>query len=198
MAMCVQFSVFSQIKTTSLKTTENAPMGETPYDSLSNFLGKDYYQYVGQTLYLPKERSKENFGYDHFNKKDVSGSYYKQRSRHYDTKYDAVAGKYFDVIEIVQSKHKTIFLKIKEQKSGDIIYFEYNQTDERFFPFITVGYFEQQKKMLLGKIYPFSKYNLLFSKVTDINNNPFKINYSVSNNTSKDENYYDEWKCIDY
>jgi len=197
MAMWVLAYVFAQIRT-SAPTTGEPRMRITPYDSLSNFVGEHFYQYVGQTLYLPKERSKEMSGYSRFNTRNTTGSYYKRRSGYSDTGYDAVVGKYYDVLDIEQNKYGTVFLKIREQRSRDIIYYEYDPRDVRFFPFITVGYFEKQKRLLIGNIYPMSKQYLKLNNVTDLNNYPITIDYAVAYNTPRDANNYDEWKCEDF
>jgi len=186
-------SIFSQIKTSEVKIQETKQIAV--YDSTANYLEKNIDLYVGQQLYVPKVTGYEKSnGFDRF-KKDVKGNVYESFGYPARTKYDAVAGKYFDVVEIERNTRAykgDVYLKLKEKETGKIIYYDY-KSDIRF-PFVVVGYFEAQKKKLIGSIFPILDISL--SNTIDLTTgNKMKIDYMKKRTT---DNYYDEWICIDY
>lgn len=156
---------YSQITTTSV-TDSKEILDETPYDSLSNFLGKDCHKYVGQEFYLlPKSESLRKYGYEGFTL-DYTKSGLTNKSNvykccdSYNSKYEDLSGKYFEVLEIYnhpkakESEYlygKKKYLKLKEKESGDIVYYLYDSNYEHSFPFLVVGYCLKQKKINIGK-----------------------------------------------
>ncbi|NQU54770.1 MAG: hypothetical protein HQ522_19795 [Bacteroidetes bacterium] len=155
---------FTQI-TTSKVADKKEEISNQPYDSLINFLGKDVYQYVGQELYLKgKSESLRKYGYtgfftDYTKSKQKKGVVYKC-CESYNSKYDELAGKYFDVITI--HKHpkakeseylygKKFFLELIAKESGDRVYYEYDSQYKHSFPFIIVGFFIKQKELNIGR-----------------------------------------------
>lgn len=139
-----------------------------PYDSTTNFLGKNVKQYTGQELYLKGlEKSSQSYGYTGFilkYKKDDDllndeKNIYKPNDN-YSSRYEDLAGKYFQVLEVVKhpkAKKNTedygddYYLKLQEKSSGDILYYKYNADSEYTFPFITTGFFIKEKQSLKGK-----------------------------------------------
>ena len=134
----------------------------TQYDSLSNFLGKDVYQYIGQTFYLNENGySKEN-GYrgfhtkafwDRSNKKFIYKPFKADRSK---SDYNTLKGKCFKVIDVIESSEKNGFgvpycLKLLEIDSQEIAYFQYDLFSDNF-PFIVLGYFEKLKQLYIGVV----------------------------------------------
>ena len=83
----------------------------------------------------------------------------------YNSKYEDLAGKYFQVIEVI--KHPKAkkneedygdeyYLYLNETSSGDRMYYKYNVDSEYTFPFLVMGYYEKQKQLYIGKEYVFA------------------------------------------
>lgn len=133
-----------------------------PYDSTTNFLGKNAQQYTGQQLYLKGlEKSSQAYGYSGFilkYKKDDDllndeKNIYKPNDN-YNSRYEDLAEKYFQVLEVIKHpKVDDFYLKLQETSSGDIMYYKYNVDAEYSFPFIVTGYFIKLKQQLVGKEY---------------------------------------------
>lgn len=154
--MCLMTMVsFGQITTKSIANTKDI-IDNTPYDSLSNFLGEKVYQYINQELYLlPKSEDLRRYGYSNFY------NYYNKSTVlvNIGSKYDELSGKYFIVLNI--HKHpksdesifykRNFYLELKNKENGDILYYEYNSEYEYGFPFLVVGYFLKQKDLVVGK-----------------------------------------------
>lgn len=191
-----QFS-FAQITTTKV-ADKKEEISAVPYDSTMNFLGKDVYKYLGQDLYLKgKSESLRKYGYDGFSldykKKTLSNksNVYKCCDG-YNSKYDELTEKYFNVVAI--HKHpkarknkylygKKYYLELIEKESGDKVYFKYDSQFEHSFPFIVVGFFEKQKKEVVGEYFVFA--NKILKSSTDIETgNPIT-------NTSNQK-----WECV--
>lgn len=131
------------------------------YDSSTNFLGTDVNNYIGQELFLNvKPKEEHDYGYNGFYvvNKAIPENVYKPNTLYYTT-YDSVAGRYFKVLEVV--KHPSAspgdifeggicFLKLEEKNTKEITFFEYNSQFPYRFPFIMVGFYEKQKKLLKG------------------------------------------------
>ena len=163
-----------QITTTKV-ASKNDENKTAKYDSLSNFLGKDVYQYLGQDLYLKgKSESLRKYGYDgfytDFNKSKFDGGVYKCCDS-YNSKYNELEGKYFKVLDIIkhpkadESEYlygKKYYLKLQEKLSSDIVYFEYDTEFEHTFPFIVVGFFEKLKQQAVGQKFVFGNTKLRF------------------------------------
>ncbi|MEX2411010.1 MAG: hypothetical protein WD607_06485 [Candidatus Paceibacterota bacterium] len=160
------FELSAQISTTGVTEISN-DIENAAYDSTINFLGNNVHQYIGQVLYLKgKSESLRQYGYDgfvlNFNKSTISSrNVYKCCDSHY-SKYSELAGRYFEVIDVHEhpqasenrSKYgSTYFLELREQESGDKVYFDYRAEYKHSFPFITVGYFEKLKSTNLVNRY---------------------------------------------
>lgn len=159
------------------------------YDSASNFIGGNVDAYVGQKFYLPKAVGyiKEH-GYNDF-KKNLKGDVYEPVKYEKRTKYESVAGRYFDVIS-VRKDTKTfisdVYLELKECESGKIIYFDYKNSDS-LFPFIVTGYYEKMKKKYVGNNFLLDVKSSSFVDFDDINTENAYV-YGK----------YVNFKCIDY
>lgn len=157
---------FGQITTKSIANTKDV-IDNTPYDSLSNFLGEKVYQYINQELYLlPKSEDLRTHGYRNFYNDYNERTTPLNKSNIYKccdgigSKYDELSGNYFIVLNIhkhpksdesVLYKDKFYFLELKNKENGDIIYYKYDSTFEYDFPFLVVGYFLKQKDLVVGK-----------------------------------------------
>lgn len=171
---------FGQITTT--KVSEEKPVLVEPYDSLKNFLGKNYKQYKGQELYLiPKSESLRKYGYEGFindyNKSDIDKSNKFKCCDGYNSKYDDLQGKYFLVLEVIEDPKSSYsgnaYLKLKMKETDEIVYYKYSSKYSHSFPFLVVGYYEKQKQIFMGNevlIRPFPKIEGANQKKTlDIN-----------------------------
>jgi hypothetical protein len=170
------------------------------YDSLSNFLGKEVYKYLGQDLYLKgKSESLRKYGYKGFytdyNRAQFDGSVYKCCDS-YNSKYSELVGRYFKVLDIIKHPKATeneylygnkYYLKLQEKSSGDIVYYEYDTEYERSFSFIVVGFFEKLKKHTKGQKYIFGNTKLRFGEdELDVKTGK-KIVFELG----------EKWECID-
>lgn len=193
---------FGQITTTKVAPKVDQ-VDKTPYDSLQNFLAKDVSKYLGQELYLKgKSESLRKYGYDGFSKDYTQDRLLNQSNVYkccdsYNSKYDALTGKYFKVLEIIkhpkanesESLYGTkSFLKLREKESGDIVYFEYDSRFEHNFEFIVVGYFEKCKERYIGTEYVLRGRNWLDKKAEM---------YDIQTGKSVDFSAGTVWKCVD-
>ena len=141
----VPFYSFSQITISSSATKKNKIEAE-PYDSLSNFLGDDYKQYIGQKLYLlPKAESLKEYGYRDFFK-DYKKSHFKDSNKFkccdgFDSKYKPLQGKYFTVLDVIEDGSRYVFLHLEMDATGEKVYYKYNSNIEFLFPFLVLGFF---------------------------------------------------------
>lgn len=115
------------------------------YDSLTNFK-KNPSEYIGQRLYLkPRSESLRKYGFDKFYPRKENKIW---KTYSYFT-HDSIAGKTFDVLGVVKIDEKATYsetcLILKEPKTNDTIYFEFDPIYEHSFPFIVEGY---HKKLL--------------------------------------------------
>lgn len=157
---------FSQITSTKIADAKPTEIKTVQYDSTRNFLGEDIFQIIGQTLYLPpKSENLQKYGYEGF-VKDYTDTKTIGNSKNvykccdgYNSKYSELKDKYFEVLDVHyhpdRDRNKSLygkkyFLKLRENKKGDIVYFLYDAKYERSFPFIIVGFFEKQKKESIG------------------------------------------------
>jgi hypothetical protein len=195
-------SSFGQITTTKV-ASKIEQVNVIPYDSTSNFLEKNVYQYVGQELYLKgKSESLREYGYEGF-VYDYTKDRYNYRSNVYksnnnfNSKYNELAGKYFKVLEVIKHPKASdneflygnkFFLKLQEKESKEIVYFEYDSKIEHLFPFIVTGYFTKLKQTQVGKEYIVKGKNWISSgSMPDM-----KTGSPVSNFESGAK-----WKCVD-
>lgn len=179
----------AQISTT--KPAERIQPQTEVYDSLKNFLGEDAMQYIGQTLYLKgKSESLREYGYRNF-KKDMKGSSGKDNvykcCDSYNSRYDALNGKYFKVLDVIEQPNSygtEFYLKLEDTESNSTLYFDYSSKFKSSFPFITVGFFEKNKELLIGRRFILAD---------------GKINESNDITTGKAITYKlgQEWKCVD-
>ena len=167
-----------------------------PYDSLDNFLSHNLKSYIGQTLFFPGKWEKlQEYGYEYF-VYDYQKPHLEQNNVYKikgvrSTNYDAIAGKYFDVIDVVtsnESSSKNIpFLKLQEKQDKDIMYLRYDTAFKELQKFITVGYFMKLKKMYLGK-------NFYVRNISPVNDKQW-TDYSTGQTIEFPT--LDIWKCKD-
>ncbi|QHT70174.1 hypothetical protein GXP67_27775 [Rhodocytophaga rosea] len=173
-----------------------------PYDSTRNFLGTDVNQYIGQELYvLPQSEDFRKYGYRDFvvdYKKtfpDDKTNLYKLYNK--STKYEAVAGRYFKVLDVYKHPHADqdyylagkFFLKLQAKDTKEILYYEYDPKYESTFPFLVMGYYEKMKKINVGKNF-ILRGNNWWSTGKTIKD----LDTGVAVDLSKG----DTWKCIDF
>lgn len=150
---CIVFTVLTcEAQITITPVAEAKPKPVAPYDSTQNFLGKDYSQYVNQEFFIiPRPESLRKYGFDGFmlecRKTSITdNSNVFACCSSFNSKYEALAGKYFKVLEVIESQdlgNPCFKLQIKD--SGEIIYYKYDARFKHNFPFLVVGYFEKQK-----------------------------------------------------
>jgi hypothetical protein len=153
----------AQITTTNVPKLQEEKKSVV-YDSTRNFLGSDVQHYIGQVLYLNKkpeslrEHGYRNFLIDYREYADQSNVY--KCCDNFNSKYSELAGKYFTVLDVYEHPRaetnnslygEKYFLELKENESGDIVYFEYDTRYELSYPFIIVGFFEKLIEDLVGK-----------------------------------------------
>lgn len=195
-------SVLAQITKTKI-AEKKEEISEIPYDSLRNFLGKDVYQYKGQDLYLmEKSESLRKYGYDNFVLNYQYKGYNKKSNTYkccdsYNSKYDELKGKYFNVIDV--HKHpkaeessylygNKYYLELEEKESKDKVYFEYSTEFKHSFPFLVVGFYEKQKKLLVGQDFVFTDRILNVSSGSGLD---IKTGEPITIKTGE------KWKCKD-
>lgn len=150
--MLTASNIYAQIKTEQETVMQSVIL---LYDSTQNCLKKsELEQYIGQTFYLPRTTMEKEKGFRCF-KKDIKGKVYKPVDRTYfsKTKYDAVAGKYFEVIGIERKTRAyidDIYIHLREKDSGEELYFDFGKDA---FPFIIQGYYEKKRKELIGRVF---------------------------------------------
>lgn len=189
--------IYGQITTTKIAENKEV-VSNSQYDSLQNFLGESVYKYIGQDLYLKGKPDKEKkYGYDGFlldyTKSKTENSNVYKKGDSYNSSYNELQGKYFSVLcvykhpkaEVIQQLYGTkYFLELKDKKSGDKVYFEYDSKYEHSFPFIVVGFFEKQKKRLVGE--KFVLCNKAMEDQIDINTGKLITKTSGQ-----------KWECVD-
>lgn len=216
-ALLFSFNSFAQI--TKTKTIEKIEIKDTtPYDSLANFLGENVHKYIGQNLYvLCKDERLRQFGYEGFKlnyqykretdvnqiTKDLlngiserSKNTYKcyhptQPKRCHSSKYEDLEGRYFlvkNVFDDLENKGN-YYLELEENESKDVVYFSYDPTFSYGFPFLVVGFYENEKKRLIGKEFIF-KNDILKSSV-------FGTGLDLISNAPNIVLTGEKWKCID-
>lgn len=171
--------LFLALSFTNLYSQKNIKIliPEIPYDSTVIFLGDKAAQYTGQTLCLKKlPQSQREIGYPNFilnykkiDQVDNLKNIYKCNDG-YNSEYYELANQHFFVEQAFQYKQENwitgeedeyTFLKLKEVRSGDIIYYNYTGQSVYSFPFVVLGYVEKQKQMLSNKEFIFTDAILL-------------------------------------
>jgi hypothetical protein len=181
---------YGQISTTEVVNNQEKKTTE-PYDSLQNFLSENANKYIGQELYLKgKSESLRKYGYNNFlikmgetsNKENI----YKCCDG-YNSSYDSLNKRYFSVLDVIKKTKNygtKFYLKLKDKKSNDILYFDYDSRFESSFPFITVGFFEKKKGFLKGTSFIFGDGKI--NNMNDITTGK-PINYKLGQ----------EWKYVE-
>jgi hypothetical protein len=193
----------AQITSTKVATKKSYTIENNSYDSTLNFLGKDVNSYIGQMLYLTgKSEVLRQYGYEGFildYTEDIIGNeknVYKCCDN-YNSKYTELNGKYFRVLDVIKHPNaeqddylygSVHFLKLEEKDSKDIVYFEYDSKYKHSFPFIVVGFFEKQKKLLINQEFVFTDRIL---KVSSGEGLDIKTGAPISIKTGE------KWKCKD-
>ena len=150
--LLVSFNMFAQVKTIHKVKSE---VFSSSYDSTQNCLDKtELEQYIGQTFYLPKTENERERGFYDF-KKDIKGKVYKPVGGAYSrkTKYEAVAGKYFEVIGVERNTRayiNDVYIHLKNKETNEELYFDYGKLG---FPFIVQGYYEKTRSNMIGRLF---------------------------------------------
>lgn len=147
---------------------DGAGVNVLPYDSTVNFFGEDVQKYIGQELYLKGlSKSSQPYGYSGFILKykknddllNDEKNIYKPNGANYTSRYEDLAGKYFQVLDVIKhtgkkgngTQDESVFFKLQEKSNGDILYYNYNPNSEYTFPFILTGFFLKEKERLIGQ-----------------------------------------------
>lgn len=157
------FITLSVLLFTVAVSAQNKQNLKISYDSLSNFLTKNVEGYTGQELYLKGlDKSSQSYGYSGFILKyknddallNDEKNIYKPNDN-YNSRYEDLAGKYFNVLEVIRHANtpNEYYLKLQELSTGDVVYYKYDTNAEYTFPFIVRGFLEKQKQLQLGKEY---------------------------------------------
>ena len=157
-------TAFGQISTT--KVAKEVPSVLESYDSLENFLGRSFHPYLGQELYvIPKSESLRKYGYSGFLNNYRKDPYEKSNTyrcnENFASDYNALAGKYFEVLNIIETNSPyEAFFKLKFKESDQTLYFKYQSKFKHTFPFLVIGHYEKQKQIFISKdilLRPFPK-----------------------------------------
>jgi hypothetical protein len=187
---------FAQITTLKVAPKKEQE-GNSVYDSMNNFLGKDVFKYLGQELYVKgRPEYLQEFGYSGFyadyRKGKLDGGVFKCCDN-YNSKYSELNGKYFKVLDVLKHPQVEIseylygdkfYLKLEQKDSGEIVYYDYDAKSKDSFPFIVVGYFQKQKSLYFGRQLVF--FDELFLNQVDV-----KSGKVISAKTGQ------KWKCLD-
>ena len=121
----VPLTVYGQISVT--KTADEKIERIIKYDSLNNFLGEEFSNYIGQDLFLnPKAEVLRKYGYDDF-KIDPKGSSYSSSNVYKkvdsaESNYEELQSKVFEVLDVQDDPTSSFsdyaFLKLKFKDSG--------------------------------------------------------------------------------
>ena len=197
-------STFAQITIMKVASKREEVTDNTPYDSLDNFVGKNVRKYIGQDLYLKcQAEGLRDFGYSGFfndftKVSSINKSNIYKCCDNFNSKYDALNGKYFKVLEVLnhpkakeneQIYGSTYFLKLEEKESRDIVYYEYSSASSNdVFPFVVVGYFIKSKAIYIGTEYVLRGRNWIDSKPEMLD---------IQTGKTVDFTAGSIWKCID-
>nr|DAV52396.1 MAG TPA: hypothetical protein [Caudoviricetes sp.] len=150
--LLVSLNISAQVKTIQKIKSEIVSL---PYDSTQNLLDKAKLElYIGQTFYLPKTENEKERGFYDF-KKNIKGKVYKPIGGAYSrkTKYEAVAGKYFEVIGIERKTRayiEDVYIHLKNKETNEELYFDFGKLG---FPFIVQGYYEKTRTNMIGRVF---------------------------------------------
>lgn len=161
-------NVYPQITTT--KSAE-AKLDKTVVakDSSKDYFGKDVMQYFNRKVYLNQlSQTLREYGYnkifDYLPKEEDYDQY----------NYDEVAGKYYLVTDVIPASFgfDKYFLKMQQDGTNKIYYYEYDTTSDAFFKLILVDHFDWLKNKYVGtKVYskgvnPYGKREGAFDYIT--------------------------------
>ena len=141
----------SQIST---YTTEKPEVKEEPYDSLESLCYENAKKHVGQRIFIKGTQYNKNSGgyYNKFKvKPDEFSDVYKPNAKK-ETDYNAITGKYFTITK-VEDKGLIKGLWLTLTDSIDIIYMNIDHYDFEKDYYVTVGYYEKMKSLLVGKTF---------------------------------------------
>ena len=128
-----------------------------PYDSLAPFHQSydNYPKFPGQTLFFQGMKNDASGYVDAFYTanplKGNSKVYHAMNERVGNTSPNAVVGKYFDVLKVFCKQNSRYCLLLKEQKTGDEIY--YLPSIATTNNFICIGNYEKMKQLHVGKTF---------------------------------------------
>ena len=156
LSLLISFSANCQISTT--KIAEVKVVKTINYDSVNNFLGKEYSNYIGQDLFLrPLNEGLRKYGYDDF-KLDPNGSSYSSKNVYKkdevsESNYEELQSKLFTVLDVFvdpsSSFSRYAFLKLKFKDTDESVFFRYSIDFSHSFPFTVMGYFEKSKQIFV-------------------------------------------------
>lgn len=152
----IPLSIFGQISVT--KTADEKIERIIKYDSLNNFLGEEFLNYIGQELFLnPKAEVLRKYGYDDF-KIDPEGKSYGssnvyKKDDSSESNYDELQNKVFEVLDVQDDPTSSFsdyaFLKLKFKDSDEIVYYRYSKKYRHSFPFTVMGYYNKMKQLFV-------------------------------------------------
>lgn len=153
----VPLTFYGQISVT--KTADEKIERIIKYDSLNNFLGEEFSNYIGQDLFLnPQAEVLRKYGYDDF-KIDPKGSSYSSSNVYKkvdsaESNYEELQSKVFEVLDVQDDPTSLIsdyaFLKLKFKDSEEVVYFRYSKKYSHSFPFTVMGYYNKMKEMFVN------------------------------------------------
>tara|TARA_B100001173_G_scaffold303695_2_gene306773 strand:- start:13 stop:936 length:924 start_codon:yes stop_codon:yes gene_type:complete len=168
---------YSQIPV--VKVADEKEIKTIEYDSLKNFLGENYSNYIGQDLFLrPKNEKLRKYGYENF-KLDPEGSSYSdsniyKKNKKAESNYEELQSKVFTVLDVMKDPSrfsKYAYLKLKFKDNEDVVFFRYSKEYSHSFPFTVMGYFEKSKDIFVGNEVLIRDFkNKSAMKITDISN----------------------------
>jgi hypothetical protein len=142
-----------------ITTTKVAEAPVKKYDSTENIMVDHVERFIGQDVYVNgMAKELREFGYDNFiidytKDKWTKTNIYKINDDGINSKYDSLVGKYFTVVDVINTpgEDSTYFLKLQEKGNNNIVYYIYNAGFPESVPFITTGYFLKQRQAVKGK-----------------------------------------------
>lgn len=125
--LAIVLNVNAQIEVTSVAVPQQEKPQIPTFDSTRNFLGSlDVQSYSGQILYvLPQVERNIKWGYENFKPIDYDPTSYRGPRDHYgedaesskfNSKYEALAGKYFRVDSIYEKSYKEYLFYLTNTK----------------------------------------------------------------------------------
>lgn len=128
-----------------------------PYDSLAPFHQsyENYPKFPGQTLFFQGMKNDANgYAYAFYTANPLKGNasvYHRMDNRVSNTAPEAVVGRYFDVVKVFCQQNSRYCLLLREQKTGDEIYYLPNIATTNYF--VCIGNYEKMKQLHVGKTF---------------------------------------------